>query len=85
MTRNAPKENSVEKFENWLASSPLGSAVKAFIAIVLSMAIADFVSKGTINFASWQTWVIAGLASAVPVVINWLNPADTRYGKTVSK
>lgn len=71
----------MKKFEDWLATSPLASAVKVFVAIVLGMAIADFVAKGSINFASWQTWIIAGLASAVPVVINWLNPSDSRYGK----
>lgn len=72
----------MNKFNTWLASTPLGSAAKVFVSIVLSMAIADFVSKGSINFGAWQTWVIAGLASAIPVVINWLNPQDTRYGKT---
>ncbi len=75
----------MKKFEDWLAASPLASALKVFVAIVLGMAVADFVAKGSINFSAWQTWVIAGLASAVPVIINWLNPADTRYGKSVSK
>ena len=66
---------------DWLASSPVASAVKAFVAVMLSMVVADWVASGSISFDKWQTWVIAGLASAVPVIINWLNPADPRYGR----
>jgi hypothetical protein len=66
---------------NWLATSPLASAAKVFVAIVLAFAVADFARTGSIDFTNWQTWVIAGLGAAVPVIVNWLNPADTRYGK----
>ena len=68
-------------FAEWLATSPLATALKSFVSIVLSLAVADWTAHGSINFAAWQTWVIAGLISAVPVIVNWLNPADTRYGK----
>lgn len=64
----------------WLATSPLASAAKVFVAIVLTLAVADWAGDGSIDFANWQTWVIAGLGAAVPVIVNWLNPADTRYG-----
>lgn len=65
----------------WLALSPLASALKVFTAIVLSFAVADFARTGAIDFADWQTWVIAGLGAAVPVIVNWLNPSDDRYGR----
>lgn len=65
----------------WLASSPLASALKVFVAVVLGMAVTDFATSGSIDFGNWQAWVIAALVSAVPVVVNWLNPADARYGK----
>lgn len=71
--------------ENWLASTPLGSAFKAFVAVVLAAAVADFVNFGNISLGNWETWVIAGLASAAPTVINWLNPQDPRYGKVRSE
>ena len=29
----------------------------------------------------WQSWIIAGLVAALPILINWLNPADPRYGR----
>ena len=67
--------------KDFLATSPLGTAVKTFVAVVLDMLVADWVSAGAISLDRWQSWVIAGLVSAVPVVVNWLNPADTRYGR----
>ena len=68
-------------FCNWVASSPLASILKTFAAIVFAGAVADFASGNSIDFADWQTWIIAGLVAVVPTVINWLNPADSRYGR----
>ena len=65
----------------WLATSPLATALKTFVAVVLSAAVADFATGATISLANWQTWVIAGLVSAIPVIANWLNPSDSRYGR----
>lgn len=65
----------------WLATTPLGTAAKAFAAIVLTLALVDWQSRGGIDFTAWQTWVLGGLAAAVPPVVNWLNPADGRYGR----
>ena len=67
-------------FLDWLAASPLASAIKVFVAIVLTMSVADWAGDGVIDFSNWQTWVIAGLGAAVPVIVNWLNPSDGRYG-----
>ena len=64
----------------WLAGTPLGTAFKTFLAVVIAAAVADFSTDGAITFGRWQAWVIAGLVSCVPVVINWLNPSDARYG-----
>jgi hypothetical protein len=67
-------------FNTWLAKTPLGSAFKTFVAIVLGAMIADWVSGGTVNLNHWQAWLTAGAASAIPPVIDWLNPKDTRFG-----
>ena len=64
----------------WLATTPLGSAFKTFIAVILAAAVADFATDGNISLTHWQTWLIGGLVSALPAVINWLNPSDSRYG-----
>jgi hypothetical protein len=33
-----------------------------------------------VSFANWQSWVLAALAAAIPVIIRALNTADTVYG-----
>ena len=67
-------------FNAWLAQTPLGSALKTFIAIVLGTMIADWISGGAVNLNHWQAWLIAGAASSVPPIIDWLNPQDNRFG-----
>ncbi len=60
----------------WFAKSPIAAAFRVFIAVVLAMLAADWTDGGSISFDRWQTWVIAGVAACVPVLIRWLNPAD---------
>ena len=69
---------------NWLATTPLGSAFKVFLAVLLGAVLVTWTQEGQISFNHWQTWLIGASAGAVPVVINWLNPADGRYGKKSS-
>lgn len=65
---------------NFLANTPLGTAVKTFVAVLLSAVIASWATDGAISFDKWQTWVVSACVSALPVIVNWLNPADGRYG-----
>lgn len=65
----------------WLATTPLGSAAKVFLGVLLAAVLLTWTQEGTISFDHWQTWLIGALAVAVPIIINWLNPADTRYGR----
>lgn len=64
----------MENFLGWLATSPLASFVKIFAAGVLGWFV---VNMDSLNV---HPAVAIGLASALPVVINWLNPSDSRYG-----
>lgn len=64
-----------------LAKSPWGTAFKTFIAVLLGAAVSDWAGAGVINLMEWQSWVIAALVSSVPVIINFLNPDDSRYGR----
>lgn len=66
---------------NWLATTPLGSAAKVFLGVLLAAVLLTWTSEGQISFDHWQTWIIGAIAIAVPPLINWLNPADVRYGK----
>jgi len=71
----------MKQFGAWLAASPWGTALKSAIAVVLTLALADWTTSGSISFGKWQTWLIAAFATAVPVIVNALNSADTRYGR----
>lgn len=64
----------MEKLLSWLANSPLASFVKIFAAGVLGWFV---VNMDSLNV---HPALAIGIASALPVVINWLNPNDTRYG-----
>jgi len=68
-------------FTDWFARSPIASAARVFAAVVLTLAVTQWVTKGAIDFAAWQTWVIAALASVVPTITRWLNPADVEFGR----
>lgn len=64
----------MENFLSWLASSPLASFAKIFAAGVLGWVVLNLDSLNI------HPAVAIGLASALPVIVNWLNPSDTRYG-----
>ena len=64
----------MENFLSWLATSPLASFAKIFAAGALGWFVVN------IDSLSVHPAVAIGLASAIPVVINWLNPSDSRYG-----
>lgn len=72
----------IEKVQLWYARSPIASALKAFVVVVLTLAVTEWVKLGSFDFSAWQTWVIAALASAIVPALNAANPADKRYGKT---
>jgi hypothetical protein len=73
------------RFMIWLGRSPIASAFKIGITVILAMAVAEWTQSGTIAFDKWQTWVIAACASALPVIINYLNPQDGRYGSVAER
>ena len=68
-------------FTDWFARSPLASALRVFAAVVLTMALAHWTTTGTLDFGAWQTWVIAAIASTVPMITRWLNPQDVEFGR----
>lgn len=69
-----------EKFTQWFATSPIASFLRVFAALVISQAVADFVKIGNFNFANYQLWIITALSASVPLILRWLNPADTSFG-----
>jgi hypothetical protein len=70
----------MERFEYWLARSPIASAVKIGLAYVIGVAVVDWSTAGRISFDNVETWLIGAFAVAGPILINALNPHDDRYG-----
>jgi hypothetical protein len=61
------------------------SWLKVFIAAVLGAYLVEL-QNGT-NLFSWsldmvESLLTVGVASLLPIIINYLNPSDTRYGRT---
>jgi hypothetical protein len=67
------KDLKMMKFLN----SVYGSWIKVFLSSVLTMIIA----KGNIYLVTLEECISAGVISILPIVINYINPNDTRYGK----
>jgi hypothetical protein len=54
-----------------------GSWLKLVITAILTMII----SKGNIYEVTLKECISAAVISILPIIINFLNPHDTRYGK----
>ena len=66
----------MEQLKVWLAYSPLASFAKIFGAGVLGWVLMN------LDTLEVHPAVAMSLASGIPILINWLNPVDNRYGKT---
>lgn len=62
-------------FLTWLAHSPLASFFKVFAAGGLGWVLINF---QTLNL---HPAIALGLAAGLPILINWLNPKYTNYGR----
>ncbi len=58
-------------------NSVYGSWLKIFVSAILTMVIAS----GDIFLVTLKECISAGIISILPIIINYLNPHDTRYGK----
>jgi hypothetical protein len=54
-----------------------GSWLKLVLTAILTMVI----TKGNIYEVTLEECISAAVISILPIIINWLNPNDTRYGK----
>ena len=61
---------------DWLATSPIGGFAKVAAAGMLVWLIDNVASLNIPEIV--QVGLIAGL----PILINWMNPDDPRYGKS---
>ena len=70
---------------NWLADSPVASWLRVFVSIVLGDMVAEWAKLGSFDFKNWQVWLLAGVVAVVPMIIRWLNPLDTAFGRGSAK
>ena len=56
------------------------SWLRVFLAAFITATLVD-IADGGLDGINWEAILIAGLVAVGPVVVNWLNVADPRYGK----
>lgn len=62
-------------------SAAIKSYVKVFVAVVLGMFLADGADLFSVDAQDLRTWLAAGFASVLPLLITALDPSDNRFGK----
>ena len=70
---------------NWLNYTDNGRMVKSWVVVFLATLFTLFLADGADVFAvdasDARAWLAAAFAAVLPLVLNWLNPKDTRYGR----
>jgi len=69
-----------QKYKNMLKSW-----AKVFAAAVLALFLADGADVAGVEWSDLRGYIAAGVASALPLVITWLDPRDSRFGRTASE
>lgn len=62
-------------------NSAFGSWIKVFVAAILGLVLTNLLTGIDLFEMNWKSLVSGAVASVLPIIINWLNPSDTRYGK----
>ena len=70
----------MSKFLETKLGKAIESYVKVFLAVVLGLFLADGADLFAVDAADLKTWLAAGVASILPLVITALDPTDTRFG-----
>lgn len=61
------------------------SWLKVFASTVLALFLADGGDVVGVGWGDLRTYLAAGIASVLPLVITWLDPSDVRFGKGVAQ
>lgn len=59
----------------------LKSWAKVFLATILALFLVDGADVFAVDITDLRTWLAAGVASVVPLIITALDPKDARWGK----
>lgn len=68
------------EFKGFL-NTPIGGFVKVFLSAVVVRYMAEGASLFSMDINMWHKLINTGFGAALPVIINYLNPNDPRYGK----
>lgn len=75
------KKQAMNKF----LTTPFGTFIKSFIATTLTLYLIEL-QQGhqlfSMDYTMVQKLFTGGLVANLPVIINWLNPHYSTYGKT---
>ena len=58
---------------------------RVFFAAVLTAYLAHLASGGDPVSAPWQAIIIAGIVAVGPVILQWLSPNETAFGRGSDK
>lgn len=61
-------------------NTAVGGWLKVFLATILSLVLVNMSNGQDIFSMDWKQIVSGAVAALIPVLINWLNPNDPRYG-----
>lgn len=67
-------------------SKMLFSYLRVLLAIFSAAVLGKILDAGdifSISIDDWKTYVAAGVAATIPVILRWLNPYDPAYGLVV--
>ena len=58
----------------------LNSVYGSWLKLVLTAILTMIISKGNIYEVTLEECINAAVISILPIIVNWLNPHDPRYG-----
>lgn len=58
----------------------LNSIYGSWLKLVLTAILTMIITKGNIYEVSLEECISAAVISILPIILNWLNPHDPRYG-----
>lgn len=58
----------------------LNSVYGSWLKIVLTAILTMIITKGNIYEVTLEECISAAVISILPIIVNWLNPHDPRYG-----
>jgi len=79
--RSRLQPGTVQRMTTNSTRNAIKSYVKVFAATIFSLFLASGADVLAVSWSDLRTWLAAGLASVLPLVITALDPHDVRFGR----